>query len=332
METKTNKTTKKTDFKRIKKWENELNKCIRCGYCYELCPLYKIFNWESNTPRGKLILLHGLITGKIELNKDIAEKIFQCFYCQQCSDNCSAGVPVTEILTDARADFVDLGYDVEGTTSQFKEDLCSACGMCVSVCKPEALSFAEDELGNKTIVIDKVKCKGCGLCIATCPSGVIYQKHGFEVSPSELKDKITCFLDKSDIKLIVLCCNWSLFPGLQMSQSTTLISTSYGIIITMCAGRISPELILHAFKEGAWGVMVAGCPPEECEHDGNYKARRRMLLLKNSLKQFNIKPERLRMIWLSKGQSTKLKKTINDFMKDLEKFGPINQSCLISLW
>lgn len=332
METKLIKSIKKTEFKRLKKWENELNKCIRCGYCYELCPLYKTFNWESNTPRGKLILLHGLISGKIELNQDIAEKIFQCFYCQQCSDNCSAGVPVTDIFTDARADFIDAGFDAEGTTSQFKEDLCSACGMCVSVCKSEALSFAEDEEGNKNVVIDKVKCKGCGLCIAICPSGVIFQNHGFEVTPSELKEKITRFLEMSDTKLIVFCCNWSLFPGLQMSESSTLIKTSYGIIVTMCSGRVSPELVLHAYKEGAWGVMVAGCPPEECEHDGNYKARRRILLLKNSLKQFNIKPERLRMGWFSRGESMKLNQAINDFVKDLEKLGPIIEPPKISYW
>jgi len=332
METKVVKSTTKTEFKRLKKWENELDKCIRCGYCYELCPLYKTFNWESNTPRGKLILLHGLISGKIELTPDMAEKIFQCFYCQQCSDNCSAGVPVTDIFTDARADFIDAGFDGDGTTSQFKEDLCSVCGMCVSVCKSEALSFAEDEEGNRKIVIDKVKCQGCGLCIATCPSGVIFQKHGFEVSPSELKDKITRFLEISDTKLIVFCCNWSIFPGLQNSQSTTLIKTSYGIIVTMCSGRVSPELVLHAFKEGAWGVMVSGCPPKECDHDGNYRARRRLLLLKNLLNQINIEPERLRMGWFSSGESIKLKNAIADFVDDLERLGPIKESSKISHW
>jgi len=332
METKLVGSATKTDFKRLKKWENELDKCIRCGYCYELCPLYKTFNWESNTPRGKLILLHGLISGKIKLTKEIAEKIFQCFYCQQCSDNCSAGVPVTDIFTDARADFIDAGFDGDGTTSQFKEDLCSVCGMCVSVCKSEALSFAADEEGNRKVVLDKVKCQGCGLCIATCPSGVIFQKHGFEISPSELKDKITSFLEMSNKKLIVFCCNWSVFPGLQNSQSTTLINTSYGVIVTMCSGRVNPELVLHAYKEGAWGVMVSGCPPEECEHDGNYKARRRLLLLKNILKQINIEPERLRLAWYSRGQSAKLKKAIDDFVNDLEKMGPIKDPSIISYW
>ncbi len=332
MKTKIVESTTKTKFKRLKKWENELNKCIRCGYCYELCPLYKTLNWESNTPRGKLIILHGLITDKIELTQEIVEKFFQCFYCQQCSDNCSAGVPVTDIFTDARADFIDAGFDVVGTTSQFKEDLCSVCGMCVSVCKSEALSFVEDEGGNRKVVVDKVKCKGCGLCIATCPSGVIYQKHGFEISPSELKDKITSFLKMSDKKLIVFCCNWSVFPGLQNSQSTTLINTSYGVIVTMCSGRVNPELVLHAYKEGAWGVMVCGCPPEECEHDGNYKARRRLLLLKNILKHINIEPERLRLVWFSRGQSMKLKKAIDDFVNDLEKMGPFKDPSIISYW
>ena len=219
METKVVKSTSEIEFKRLKKWENELNKCIRCGYCYELCPLYKTFNWESNTPRGKLVLLHGLISGEIKPTQEMAEKIFQCFYCKQCSDNCSAGVPVTDIFTDARADFVDAGFDADGTTSQFKEDLCSVCGMCVSVCKSEALSFAEDEEGNRKIVVDKVKCKGCGLSVVTCPSGIIFQKHGFEITPSELKEKITHLLETSDTKLIVFVCKWSIFPGLQMDES-----------------------------------------------------------------------------------------------------------------
>jgi F420-non-reducing hydrogenase iron-sulfur subunit len=119
---------------------------------------------------------------------------------------------------------------------------------------------------------------------------------------------------------------------LQMSESSTLIKTPYGIIVTMCSGRVSPELVLHAFRKGAWGVMISGCPPEECEHDGNYKARRRILLLKNSLRQFNIKPERLRMGWFSRGESAKLKNAITDFANDLEKLGPLRESSKISYW
>lgn len=325
MESATIKPIGKLDFKRSKKWEKELNKCIRCGYCYELCPLFKSFNWESDTPRGKLLLLYGLITGEIKPSQEIVEKIFQCFYCKNCSDNCSAGVPVTDILTDARADLIEAGFEVEGTIVKVDEDLCSVCGICVPLCKYEALSIEEDGEDHKKIVVDKVECRGCGLCVAACPSGAISQKEGCEITLSELHAKITDLLANKDMKLIVFCCNWSVFPGMQLSESPTLVKTPYGVIVSMCSGRVAPELILEAFDEGAWGVLVAGCPPEECDHDGNYKARRRLLLLKNFLKQLDIEPERVRLEWFSTGESAKLSHVITDFVDELKKLGPIKK-------
>lgn len=315
----------KGNFKRLKKWEQELNKCIRCGYCYELCPLFKSNNWESDTPRGKLLLIYGMITGEIKPTQEIVEKIFQCFYCKNCSDNCSAGVPVTDILTDARADLIEAGFEVEGTIVKIDEDLCSVCGICVPLCKYEALSIDEKDEDNKKIVVDKVECRGCGLCVAACPSGAISQKEGCEITLPELHEKVKEILSEGEKKLIVFACNWSLFPGMQLSESPTLIKTPYGVIVSMCSGRVAPELVLNAFDEGAWGVMVAGCPPEECDHDGNYKTRRRLVLLKNVLKELNIEPKRIRLEWFSTGESAKLERTIDDFVKELEKMGPIKK-------
>jgi coenzyme F420-reducing hydrogenase delta subunit/heterodisulfide reductase subunit C len=312
-------------FKRSKKWEGELNKCIRCGYCYELCPLFKSNNWESDTPRGKLLLIYGMITNEIESTQEIVDKIFQCFYCKNCSDNCSAGVPVTEVLSDARADLIEQGFDVEGTIVKINEDLCSVCGVCVPLCKYEALSIEPDGNDKKKIDVDKVECRGCGLCVSACPSGAITQKEGCEVTLSELHEKVKEVIKEEGKKLVVFACNWSMFPGMQLSESPTLVKTPYGIIVSMCSGRVAPELILNAFEEGAWGVMVAGCPPEECDHDGNYKTRRRLILLKNIMKELNISPKRIRLEWFSTGESAKLQNAINEYIKELEKMGPINK-------
>jgi len=315
----------KLDFKRSKKWIKELNKCIRCGYCYELCPLFKSLNWESDTPRGKLLLIYGMINGEIKPTKDIVDKIFQCFYCKNCSDNCSAGVPVTDILTDARADLIEAGFEVEGTIVKIDEELCSVCGVCISLCKYDALSIEEQDKEKSKVIVDKVECRGCGLCVAACPSGAITQKQGCEVTLSELHEKASELLrENKDMKALVFVCNWSLFPGMQLSESPTIVKTPYGVIVSMCSGRVAPELILNAFEEGAWGVMVAGCPPEECDHDGNYKARRRLVLLKNVLRELNIEPERVKIEWFSTGESAKLTKAIDDFVNKLEKLGPIN--------
>jgi heterodisulfide reductase subunit A len=266
-----------------------------------------------------------MITGEVKPSQQIVDKIFQCFYCKNCSDNCSAGVPVTDILTDARADLIEQGFDVEGTIAKIDEDLCSICHICESVCKYEALSVKKDKAGNEKMTVDKIECRGCGLCLAACPTGAISQKEGCEITLPELHNKVKEIISQEGKKLIVFACNWSVFPGMQLSESPTLIKTPYGVIVSMCSGRVAPELVLNAFEEGAWGVMVAGCPPEECDHDGNYKTRRRLVLLKNVLKELNIDPKRIRLEWFSTGESAKLSKAIDEYVKDLEKMGPIKK-------
>lgn len=182
------------DVKHLKSWGQELNVCIRCGYCYENCHIFKISNWESDTPRGKLILIYGLLTGAIEPSEEIALKIFECFYCRLCEDSCSANVSVTEIITDARKALIEEGFNVEGTTALVDEDVCSGCGVCVAVCKTEATSLKEAEGGKKKVHVDKSKCEGCGVCIAACPSGARKLKEGYKVSQEELLSEIRSLL------------------------------------------------------------------------------------------------------------------------------------------
>lgn len=312
--------------KRFKKWEKELNICIRCGYCYEHCHLFKLSKWEADSPRGKLLLLYGLIAGEIELSPAIAEKIFQCFYCGRCEESCSANVPVRDIFTDAKTELLEAGFDPEGTIISIDEDRCSKCGLCISVCKTEALTF-EGEGENKKVVIDKVKCESCGLCIATCPSEAVTQKEGFEVTRKELLAKATRFLEEQKNgkpKIVVFSCNWSTYPGLQLSQLPIQEKNTAPILMSMCIGRVDPRLIIELLCRGAWGVLVAGCPPEECQHNGNYKARRRILLLKNMLKQFNIESQRLELESVAPGESAKLAQAMNNFAEAITKLGPIN--------
>jgi coenzyme F420-reducing hydrogenase delta subunit len=127
-------------------------------------------------------------------------------------------------------------------------------------------------------------------------------------------------------KAIVFCCSWSSYPGLQLSQLPIKeTDPEYKVIINMCAGRITPELILEAFQKGAWGVMIAGCPVDKCEHDGNYKTRRRILLTKRLLAELGIEPERLMLEWIDKGESQKFKDTVSAFIENMKNLGPIPQ-------
>jgi ferredoxin len=180
------------EFKRLEKWQEKLHVCIRCGYCFEHCHIFKITGWETDTPRGKLIMIHSLLQGDVDPNEYMAEKLFECYMCKRCDATCSAKVDVTEIFNDAKADFVDAGFDVLGTVSRTDEDLCSRCQICVSVCKHEARSY--DPKTDK-IIVDRVKCQSCGCCVAACPSGAAYSREGFKVSQKEMLEEVVHFLE-----------------------------------------------------------------------------------------------------------------------------------------
>ena len=93
----------------------------------------------------------------------------------------------------------------------------------------------------------------------------------------------------------------------------------------MCSGRIEPTFIFHAFAQGADGVMIAGCHPGDCHYNaGNYKARRRAMLLKNVLPQLGIEPERLRLEWISASEAPKFQSTVNEFIDQVTELGPLN--------
>lgn len=104
------------ETKYLKNWENELNICIRCGYCFEGCPIFKELGWEADGARGKAVLSYGLLSGELEPSKYIADKIFQCTFCKDCVERCSANVSIPDILSAARSDLLEAGYATKPQT------------------------------------------------------------------------------------------------------------------------------------------------------------------------------------------------------------------------
>jgi F420-non-reducing hydrogenase iron-sulfur subunit len=92
----------------------------------------------------------------------------------------------------------------------------------------------------------------------------------------------------------------------------------------MCSGRIDPVFVLEAFKDGADGVLIAGCHlPSDCHYlSGNFKAQRRVLLLKEVLEDFGIEPERLRLEWVSASEGDRFATIIRDMTEEIKKLGP----------
>jgi len=132
----------------------------------------------------------------------------------------------------------------------------------------------------------------------------------------------------SEPKVVAFCCNWCSYAGADAAGTARMkINPHFRIIRTMCSSRIDPELILEAFSKGAWGVLILGCHPGDCHYkNGNYKALRRVALLKRTLAQFGIEPERLRLDWVSANEGGRFAQLVNETIETIEKLGPLNSA------
>jgi F420-non-reducing hydrogenase iron-sulfur subunit len=127
-------------------------------------------------------------------------------------------------------------------------------------------------------------------------------------------------------KIIGFLCNWCSYAGADLAGVSRIqYPPNIRIIRVMCSGRIDPAFVLEAFKDGADGVLVAGCHlPSDCHYiSGNFKALRRITLLKDVLRDFGIEPERLRLEWISASEGDKFAAVVRDMVDEIKRLGPI---------
>jgi F420-non-reducing hydrogenase iron-sulfur subunit len=126
-------------------------------------------------------------------------------------------------------------------------------------------------------------------------------------------------------KIIGFLCNWCAYAGADLAGVSRIqYPPNIRIIRVMCSGRVDPAFILEALKDGADGVLVAGCHlPSDCHYiSGNFKALRRITLLKKVLQQFGIEPERVRLEWISASEGDKFATVVKDMVEKIKKLGP----------
>ncbi len=91
-------------FAEIEKIERDTEQCMKCGFCTFVCPVYQEERIESGVARGKNELVKGLLNGDLELNRDLAARLYKCMACMACTESCPAKAPIPRIVVAARAD------------------------------------------------------------------------------------------------------------------------------------------------------------------------------------------------------------------------------------
>ncbi|WP_366923560.1 (Fe-S)-binding protein [Metallumcola ferriviriculae] len=84
----------------------EITRCMKCGNCQAVCPIYKEVLGESGVARGKIQIAKDLLEGELELTDKMQDIFSLCLTCKACAANCPCGVQPDKIILAARAELV----------------------------------------------------------------------------------------------------------------------------------------------------------------------------------------------------------------------------------
>ena len=119
-------------------------------------------------------------------------------------------------------------------------------------------------------------------------------------------------------------CNWCTAAAADLAGTSRMqYPPNIRPIRVMCSGSVDPVYVLRALLGGADGVIIGGCPPGDCHYvSGNYKARRRMAILKTILATVGLEEERVWVRWISAAEGARFSRTMNELTQAIKKLGP----------
>jgi F420-non-reducing hydrogenase small subunit len=126
-------------------------------------------------------------------------------------------------------------------------------------------------------------------------------------------------------RIVAFLCNWCAYSAADKAGAARLeYPQSLLAVRVMCTGRVEPAFVLQAFREGADGVLIAGCHPGDCHYlDGNLRAAARHAVLARALEQAGIEPARLRLAWASASEGERFARIVTELTEALRALGPL---------
>ncbi len=169
---------------------------------------------------------------------------------------------VEEAVLSAAA---SIGRGIREVESRVRVDRkkCTICLTCVRSCPHQAMHFV-----LRRPQAHPLACQVCGVCAAECPMDAIQIKDFQDaVVIREISGNFTDRkFDTIVPQVVAFCCQNSAEKTLQQALLfREPLPIGFEFIKVPCAGKIDPDHVLHAFREGADGVVVLACPIEGCK-------------------------------------------------------------------
>jgi len=210
------------------------------------------------------------------------------------------------------------------TFPEFALSRCTSCKRCTEECPFGVLE--EDDKGMP--LPNPARCRSCGICMGSCPVQIISFK---DSSPNIFKEMMTSFEMPDEFeekpRILIFACENDALPVFDMAALERLkINTNVRIMPMRCLGGTNLIYVTDALSFGYDGIMFMGCAfgdDYQCHFvNGSELANMRLGKVQETIGRLNLEPERVRQYAISMNDYEKLPKIIDDFVEELEDFGP----------
>jgi heterodisulfide reductase subunit A2 len=215
-------------------------------------------------------------------------------------------------------------------------DKCVACGQCQELCDCGGIGI-EMSSGGLPRIVDPMLCTGGGTCAAACPYGALVLQNNSTDQKEARIGALSRQMEPDEV--VAMACVWGGLPAADNAHRRKLTyDVRTHILGIPCVGQIDPAVMARAFLEGAPGLLLIGCLPEECHHSfGIDHAWNRVNLIKKLFELCGFDRRRIAIAHADMNKPEEFVKTVNSFNALIAALGPIpktqaNQDNLASIY
>lgn len=86
--------------------DEDLYRCVHCGFCLPVCPTYVETGLETESPRGRIALMKAVRENRIDITNRVVSHWELCLQCRACEVACPSGVPFGRLMEYTRAQVI----------------------------------------------------------------------------------------------------------------------------------------------------------------------------------------------------------------------------------
>lgn len=203
---------------------------------------------------------------------------------------------------------------------------CTDCKRCTEECPFGAI----DENEKGTPLPKSARCRACGICMGACPERVIsFADYSVPMIGEMIKAIEVPEEEDEKPRIIAFICENDALPVLdQMALDRVKMNPYIRYIPLRCLGGNNLVFVSDALSSGIDGVMYLGCrhgDDYQCHFiKGSELCNERLGKVQETIGRLSLESERVQQfeVTMNDGGADKLPKIIDDFMEELEEYGP----------